>query len=144
MIGYFNSDVNQSCMKAFCESYNLSSLIKEPTCYKNPQNPSCIDLILTNLKNSCMIQTGLPDFHKMTVTVMKKTYEKLKPRTIIYLKQDILKVVIYIQNLNVFVNQSLHYHLNVQVYYITTFKYVLFLNKLFLVVHNAFTRIINY
>ena len=26
----------------------LSSLIKEPTCYKNPQNPSCIGLILTN------------------------------------------------------------------------------------------------
>ena len=38
MIGDFNSDVNQSCMKAFCESYNLSSPIKEPTCYKNPQN----------------------------------------------------------------------------------------------------------
>ena len=26
----------------------FSSLIKEPTCYKNPQNPSCIGLILTN------------------------------------------------------------------------------------------------
>ena len=33
-----------------------------------------------------MIETGLSDFHKMTVTVMKKSYEKLKPRTIIYLK----------------------------------------------------------
>ena len=29
-------------------SLNLTSLIKEPTCYKNPDNPSCIDLILTN------------------------------------------------------------------------------------------------
>ena len=38
MIGDFNSDVNQSYMKAFCESYNLSSLIKEHTRYKNPQN----------------------------------------------------------------------------------------------------------
>ena len=47
MIGDFNSDVSQSCMKAFCESYNLSSVIKEPACYKNPQNPSCIELILT-------------------------------------------------------------------------------------------------
>ena len=47
MIGDFNSALNQSCMKAFYESYNLSSLIKEPTCCKNPQNPSCIDLILT-------------------------------------------------------------------------------------------------
>ena len=88
MIGDFNSDVNQSCMKAFFESYNLSSLIKEPTCYKNPQNPSCIDLILTNspysFQNSCVIETGLSDFDKMTVTVTKTSYEKLKPRIISY------------------------------------------------------------
>ena len=66
-------------MKAFCESYTLSSLIKEPICYKNFQNPSCIDLILTNtpysFQNSCVIQTGLSDFHMMTVTVIKTTYE---------------------------------------------------------------------
>ena len=80
----FNTDIKQSCMKSFGESYTLSSLIKEPTCHKNPQNPSCIDLILTNspysFQNSCAIETGLSDFHKMTVTVMKTTYEKLKPR----------------------------------------------------------------
>ena len=35
MISDFNSDVNQSCMKAFCLSYNLSSLIKESTYYQN-------------------------------------------------------------------------------------------------------------
>ena len=32
----------------FCNVYNLSSLAKEPTCFKNPYNPSCIDLFLTN------------------------------------------------------------------------------------------------
>ena len=46
------------------------------------QNASCIDFILTNspysFKNSCVIETGLSYFHKMTVTVMKTTYEKLK------------------------------------------------------------------
>ena len=80
IIGDFNTDLNQSCTKLFCESYTLSSLIKEPTCYKNPQNPSCIDLILTNspysFQNSFPIETILSDFHKMTVTVMKTTYEK--------------------------------------------------------------------
>ena len=88
MISDFNSVVNQSCMKAFCESFNLSSLIKEPTCYKNPQNPSCMNLVLTktpySLQSSCVIETGLPDFHKMTVTVMKTTYKKLKLRTVKY------------------------------------------------------------
>ena len=31
-------------MNVFCERYSLSSQIKEPTCYKNPGNPSCVDL----------------------------------------------------------------------------------------------------
>ena len=50
--GDFNVEVNDKFMSNFCESYNLSSLIKESTCYKNPENPSCIDLILTNSSHS--------------------------------------------------------------------------------------------
>ena len=50
----------------------------------NPEKPSCIDLILTNrpksFQNSSVVETGLSDFHKMTLTVMKTTFEKLKPR----------------------------------------------------------------
>ena len=70
-------------MKDFCETYNLKNLIKEPTCFKNPENPSCIDLMLTN-KPSCFqgsvaIETGLSDFHKMCITVMKLYFEKQKP-----------------------------------------------------------------
>ena len=39
---------NDKKMLDFCESYKLKSLIKQPTCFKNPENPSCIDLFLTN------------------------------------------------------------------------------------------------
>ena len=43
-----------------------------------------LDLILTNspysFQNSCVIETGLSDFHKMIVSVMKITFQKLKPR----------------------------------------------------------------
>ena len=31
-----------------------------------------------------MLETGLSDFHSMTVTVMRKIFKKLKPRTINY------------------------------------------------------------
>ena len=66
----------------------FKSLIKDPTCFKNPENPSCIDLILTNspysFQNSCVIETGLSDFHKMTVSVMKTTFQKLKPKIVNY------------------------------------------------------------
>ena len=72
-------------MKVFCDFYEFKNLIKDA---KNPENPSCIDLILTNntnsFQNSGVIETGLSDFHKMTVTVMKTTFEKLKPNIIHY------------------------------------------------------------
>ena len=48
IIGDFNVEVSDPHMNDFCNAYNLSSLIMETTCYKNPENPSCIDLILTN------------------------------------------------------------------------------------------------
>ena len=41
-------DANNRGMSAFSDTYFLKSFIKEPTCYKNPNEPSCINLILTN------------------------------------------------------------------------------------------------
>ena len=53
----------------FCKVYRLKNLVKGATCYKNPEKPSCIDLILTNRPRSfhgChIIETGLLEFHKM-------------------------------------------------------------------------------
>ena len=75
-------------VKNFCSSFNLTSMINKPTCFKNPDKPSCIDLILTNcprsFQNSCVIETGLSDFHKLVVTVMKTTYKKSQPKIITY------------------------------------------------------------
>ena len=34
--------------------------------------------------NSCAIETGLPDFHKMTVTVLSPFLKKAEPKVIIY------------------------------------------------------------
>ena len=76
-------------METFCEYYGLKKLIKVSTCHKNPQNPSCIDLILTNsplsFQSSGVIETGHSDFHKIIVTVMKTTrFQKLDPKIIHY------------------------------------------------------------
>ena len=72
----------------FCDNYGLKSLIRQPTCYKCPSNPTCIDLIVTNVpqkfQSTCVLETGLADFHLMTVIVMRKIFKKLKPRTINY------------------------------------------------------------
>ena len=75
LIGDFNFSIDDTHMESFCESYRFKSLIKDPTCFKNPESPSCIDLILTNnpysFQNSWVIETGLSDFHKMIVSVTK-------------------------------------------------------------------------
>ena len=80
--------IEEANMKSFCENYNLKSLIKQPTCYKNPNKPTCIDFILTNVphmfQSTCVLETGLSDFHLMTVTVMRKTFKKIRPRVINY------------------------------------------------------------
>ena len=88
VMGDFNVEIDDKFMSNFCESYNLSSLIKEPTCFKNPENPSCIDLFLTNLPRSfqcsSVLETGLSDFHKMIVTVMKTNFKRMPPKIINY------------------------------------------------------------
>ena len=75
-------------MEQFCASYNLESLIKESTCFKSVDNPSCIDLILANhskcFQNSGGYETGISDFHKLTFTVLKTYFQKAKPRIIKY------------------------------------------------------------
>ena len=48
VLGDFTVGMDNSDTTVFCDTCDLKCLIKEPTCYKNPENPSCIDLILTN------------------------------------------------------------------------------------------------
>ena len=89
LLGDFNSDVNnEGLIKNFCHMYNLKNLISEPTCYKNPLNPSSIDVILTNkprsFQNSQVVETGLSDHHKMTITVLRIFVKKQAPVFIKY------------------------------------------------------------
>ena len=53
------------------------------TCFKNIDNPSCIDLILTNkplyFQKTTVIETGISDFHKLTLTTMKSSFQKQEP-----------------------------------------------------------------
>ena len=75
-------------MSRFCVTFGLKDLVKDATCYNSPENPSSIDLILTNkphsFQNSSGIETDISDFLRMVVTVMKTSFEWLKPRVINY------------------------------------------------------------
>ena len=72
----------------FMSTYNLKSLVKQKICLKNPDNPSCIDLILKkssrSFQDSCVFETGLSDFQKLTTTVLKQYFPKPKPKIVSY------------------------------------------------------------
>ena len=81
-LGDFNSQPSENCVNDFCNVYNLSNLVKEPTRYKNPDNPSRIDLFLTNrpkcFQSTMTMETGIPDFHKMVITVLNFFLQETK------------------------------------------------------------------
>ena len=54
ILGDFNTSTDSSYF-AGCNTYDLGNVITQPTCYKNPENPSCIDLILINHPHSFQI-----------------------------------------------------------------------------------------
>ena len=41
-MGDFNVDVSDPSMTSFCTLFKLRNIVKEPTSYENPKNPSCI------------------------------------------------------------------------------------------------------
>ena len=62
--------------------HNLKTLIKQKTCFKNPETPTCIDLILKNSprssQNSSVFETGLSDFNKLRTMLSKVKTESGK------------------------------------------------------------------
>ena len=85
LLGDFNVEPEESL-----NMYSLKHLVSQKDCFKNPENPWCIDLILTNcsrsFQNTGVSKTGLSDFYKLTFTVLKQYYPKQKPNVVFYRK----------------------------------------------------------
>ena len=68
--------------------HDLENLVKDKTCFKNPNNPSTTDLFLTNsslaFQNTTTTFTSLSDCHKLVLTVLKTTFSKNKPKELFY------------------------------------------------------------
>ena len=99
-MGDCNSKPVEEIMRNFMELYDLNNPVCEPTCYKNLHKPSCIELSLTNKIQGNLyfwgiytFETGLLDFHKIFVTVIRTYFKKMKPKNIIYRSYKTLKIV---------------------------------------------------
>ena len=59
----------------------LKSLNNEPTCFKDPEKPTCIDLILTNrptyFQLSTVLDIGLSDFHLLNNSTFRSEIQSL-------------------------------------------------------------------
>ena len=88
LIGDFNAQVGEPGIDTFLQDYDAKNIVKDNTCFKSIDNPSCVDHFITNYANSfqnnIVISSGLSDCHKMVVTVLKTTFHKSKPREIVY------------------------------------------------------------
>ena len=106
----FNAEPADAIVSDFCEIYNLKNIIREKTCFKNLNNPSCIDLMIINrpksFQNSMVIEIGLSDFHKIGVTVMKMYYSKQKPSIIHYRKFKDFNKDYFIKDLQTLLTKS--------------------------------------
>ncbi|CAG2210860.1 unnamed protein product [Mytilus edulis] len=69
-----------------CDIFNLSQLVKGPTCFKKGCNPSLVDVIITNKKNLCFktinSPNGVSDCHNIISTVVKGNLPAQKRRDV--------------------------------------------------------------
>ena len=88
LIGDFNIDENEQVLTDFNHQYDSKNIVKDPTCFKNINNPSTIDLIITNSPRSCWntksFVNGLSDFHALVVTTINIKYCKPQPKEVTY------------------------------------------------------------
>ena len=104
LAGDFNTQEDNEILDEFLDDFHAKNLVKDPTCFKSSENPSCIDLFITNsfqsFQKTTTVSTGLSDFHKMTVTVLKTTFPKAEPRIITYRTPYETKDLLYALSIN--------------------------------------------
>ena len=71
-------------MSEFLFNNDSKNLVQQKTCSKITNNPSCIDLFGTNspksFQNTITFSSGLSDFHKMILTILKSFFSKVRPK----------------------------------------------------------------
>ena len=84
LVGDFNTGLSD-VLRIFLYQHDLENLVKDKTYFKNANNPSTVDLFLTN--SSLAFQnttTTFTDCHKLVLIVLKTTFSKNKSKELFY------------------------------------------------------------
>ena len=88
LAGNFNSEITKHDIESFLYEHELSNLVKEKTCFKNMQNASCMDLLLTSnsyaFQQTTTVCSGLSDCYELVLTILTVSIPKGNPRQITY------------------------------------------------------------
>ena len=75
LIGIFKAEDSEPSLPGFLFKHNARNVNKDKARFKSVNNSPCIDLFITNsplcFQNATAISTGLSDFRKMVLTVIK-------------------------------------------------------------------------
>ena len=90
LIGHLNLNTkskNNSYYSDFCDTFDLTNLIKANTCFKS-SNQTSIDGPLTSrprsFQKSGVVTTGLSDLHKMILTFFRSYFSRCSPKSVTY------------------------------------------------------------
>ena len=87
LLGEFNMTTEDKKLQFLEDSFNLDRLIKKQICFEGFH--SCIDLIIPNrkayFKRTCILETGISDFHKLTVVSLKSQTLNAPPKRKLYI-----------------------------------------------------------
>ena len=85
------------------DMYDLTILVKVPTCYKNLKG-TLLDVLLTNKPNSfqktIVPETGLSDCHMLLATTLRSTFIKLSPKTVKYRSNKNFNETVFLHELD--------------------------------------------
>ena len=84
LVGNCNADYSKETLFNFLQMHNAANIVKDKTCFKSWNNLSCTGLFITKwswcFQNTTVFSTGLSDFYKIAVAVLKASFSKRPPK----------------------------------------------------------------
>ena len=105
--GDYNAEESEPCLSQFLFEMNTEN-VKEPTCFKSRSNPNSTDLLIFKRRRQYRVRTGLSDFHKMVVSVLKYTFQGSGPKELVYRDYKNFDTVIFKRELEDKLNQQIN------------------------------------
>ena len=73
-------EVSGPCLSRFLKIQRAKKVVKEENCFKNKNNPLCVDLSITenllSFQNTCTVATVLSDIHKIVFIALKMSFQR--------------------------------------------------------------------